>query len=620
MACSRLIKKLKVSCSEWSLHLYSYCSFLFLFLIVYVCVVDMRLVWRLVSGQSTPPFEAYKGISHGPMPPSRSFSLVYGFRSLDLCACDDETYEDWFTGLRYILQLFNGDLQEAGLDRQLLRRKWNYIDKKGYGFLSRKEVIQLVANLNIRFDRSSFTSALLRSTIGNSTHDEITFSQFDSLVYQLRRRPDLELLWSKILVGYDFSRDVYPFHVDGDFDTAILHEVIGIPTFKQFWKLSQGRVLTNDECVQVIAEGMGEMHQPDFPVLSYVGFMNIMCHSKNDAYNPVSLLLSGRDMGHPLQHYHIATSDGASLAIRERREDEEDGAATDRPNPYATAILAGCRALELRCYEERINPKGLDTDLYVGRDRGEFRNAFKETLLHIHRVAFKLSPFPLIMLLEINADLPQQKRAAKLLKKVFGDAIYTPAELQGSLFPSPNELRNRVIIFLTHRKRDIHGAYRVDNRHNSSVASLPVGDLGSFMHNTSRTTSNAGEEDFGEDVKLLDDDVVDYDDDDNEEGKGEMDALGNGPILSINTAPSPSRRDYRMIDPESKLKQGGTMEQSAVDLLGKSQGVYPSLMRLCHYSHAVRIGSHSIRDMLAKLGENPDAESALIKFNMKRFR
>ncbi|CAE7743186.1 Plcl2, partial [Symbiodinium microadriaticum] len=259
------------------------------------CRVDLRLVWRLVAGQSTPPFEAYKGVSHGPMPPSRSFSLIYGFRSLDLCACSDESYEDWFTGLRYVLQLFNGDLQEAGLDRQLLRRKWNYLDPKGYGFLSRKAVIQLVSSLGIRFDRSSFTAALLRSTIGNSTHDEITFSQFDSLVYQLRRRPDLEILWGKILLGYDFSRDVFPLHIDGDFDAAILHEVIGVPAFKQFWKLSQGRVLTNEEANLMMAEGMGEMHQPDFPVLSYVGFQNIMSHAKNDAFNPVSTMMSMKD-------------------------------------------------------------------------------------------------------------------------------------------------------------------------------------------------------------------------------------------------------------------------------------------------------------------------------------
>jgi hypothetical protein len=197
-------------------------------------VVDLRLVWRLVPGQSTPPFAAYRGISHGPMPPKRSFSLIYGFRSLDLCAIDQDTHDDWFAGLRYILQLTNGESQEAGLDRQLLRKKWNLCDRRNHGFLSRKDIIHLVANLGIQFDRISFTAALLKSTIGNSTHDEITFSQFDSLVYQLRHRADLEMIWAKIMRGYDFSRDICPLN-ETDLQKDLLQEVIGVTTFKEFW-------------------------------------------------------------------------------------------------------------------------------------------------------------------------------------------------------------------------------------------------------------------------------------------------------------------------------------------------------------------------------------------------
>ena len=591
------------------------------------CRVDLRHVWRLVAGQSTPPFEAYKGVSHGPMPPARSFSLIYGFRSLDLCACDEATYDDWFTGLRYILQLFNGDLQEAGLDRQLLRRKWNYMDTKGFGFLSRKEVIKLVASLGIKFDTASFTAALLRSTIGNSTSDEITFSQLDSLVYHLRRRPDLELLWAKILVGYDFSRDVYPVQIEGEFDTAVLHEVIGVPAFKHFWKVSQGRELTNAEANHMIAEGMGEMHQADFPVLSYVGFMKIMCHPKNDAYDPVNTMLSVKDMSHPLHHYYIATSDGTSGQNNDADNDEEASTAQLKPNPYAIAILAGCRALELRCFEERVNSLGVDTDLYVGRDRGDFRITFKETLLHIHRVAFKKSPFPLILLLEINSDLPQQKRAAKLLTKVFGSAIFTPAEVEGRTLPSPNELRNRVVIFLIHHRRDINGAYRVENKHNVSVLSLPVGDLGDSFINTSIADSKHTELDADDckDIKILDEHMVEYNDDDlNEEGKGEADVLGSSsPLATVrrgNRATLIDKRHQQLMDPEARLKGDQAVDdQSQLDILAKCQVVYPSLMLLCHYSPSLRIGSHSVRDMLARLSEEPDTATALRKYNSKRF-
>jgi hypothetical protein len=198
--------------------------------------VHLRSVWRLVEGQSTQPFEAYKGISHGVMPTSRSLSIIYGFRSLDLCALNDEIYRRWFTGLRFILQLLNGEIQEAGFDRQYLRKKWNCFDKKNRGFLSRREVIQLIASLDILFDKASFTTAVMRSTIGHTTNNEITFSQFDSLVYQLRRRPDLEIIWNRILNGFDFSSASFqPLHIDSEFDCGQLQQVVGLGEVRAFW-------------------------------------------------------------------------------------------------------------------------------------------------------------------------------------------------------------------------------------------------------------------------------------------------------------------------------------------------------------------------------------------------
>lgn len=149
--------------------------------------VDLRNVWRLVKGKMTPPFQLndQKIVA---LPDELCFSLVYGFNTLDLCAVDKESYSMWFNGLKHILQLINGDHAESGLDRQLLRKKWNMLDTKQLGILNKKNVIRLVSNLGIQFTRASFTYALLRSTIGTHGSDEITFSQLHSLVYQLRRR------------------------------------------------------------------------------------------------------------------------------------------------------------------------------------------------------------------------------------------------------------------------------------------------------------------------------------------------------------------------------------------------------------------------------------------------
>jgi hypothetical protein len=142
--------------------------------------------------------------------------------------------------------------------------------------------------------------------------------------------------------------------------------------------MSQGRVLTDFEANQMIAEGMGEMHQEDFPVLSYVGFQTIMTHAKNDGYDPLACIQSGKDLSHPLQHYFISSSDGAAVDMPVKESNPQSLLEGDlRPNPYVTALQMGCRALELRVFEEKINPQGEQTDIYVGNPRLPDRVTFK---------------------------------------------------------------------------------------------------------------------------------------------------------------------------------------------------------------------------------------------------
>lgn len=58
------------------------------------------------------------------MPASRCFSLVFGFKSMDFCSLDDEVHEQWLKGLQYILDLMNGDSNEAGVDKQHYRKRF----------------------------------------------------------------------------------------------------------------------------------------------------------------------------------------------------------------------------------------------------------------------------------------------------------------------------------------------------------------------------------------------------------------------------------------------------------------------------------------------------------------
>jgi hypothetical protein len=135
------------------------------------------------------------------------------------------------------------------------------------------------------------------------------------------------------------------------------------------------------EARALVAEGMGEMHQGDFPVLSYNGFMNIMTHAKNDGYDPVRCVHHARDMCYPLQHYFISCSDGVDVDIPKKEVKSNSLLEeTHRPNCYANAINSGCRALELRCFEARVSPNSENIDVFVGHRKLTTRVTFKGLL------------------------------------------------------------------------------------------------------------------------------------------------------------------------------------------------------------------------------------------------
>lgn len=76
---------------------------------------------------------------------------------------------------------------------------------------------------------------------------------------------------------------------------------------------------------------------------------------------------------------------------------------------------------------------------------------FMDVLRTIKEHAFVTSDYPLILSIEDNCSLPQQRRMATAFQDVFGDMlIVQPMEKNEAKLPSPHELRRKVI--LKHKK------------------------------------------------------------------------------------------------------------------------------------------------------------------------
>jgi hypothetical protein len=631
------------------------------------CKVDLRKVWSLAKGQTTPAFKEYKGITHGPMPQKLSFSLIFGFRSLDFCALDGETYQQWFQGLQYIVELINGDSAEAGIDKQYYRRRWNQLDKHRNGVLNRKSVITLVASLGVKFTNDSFLTAILRSSIGNSRVDQITFSQCSSLLYQLTRRPDLEILWTSLVDDEPMLEPTFPLCVPASsgsgsgsigvngLEATKLFDVIGVNTFRKFWHEHQGRQLTVAEARVVIKEGMGGKFDPNFPVLSYMGFMMIMNHEKNDVYDPVKTHHSAAEMRHPLSHYYIACSDGPAVGLPAPRRVHNssssgnvsgsgDSSGDSSSNPYSMDIKRGCRALELRCYEAEVTNGGggqaaaaFPTDLFMspsspgngdesgngngggkGGGNGNGCWTFKETLLEISRVAFTLTHFPLLLFVEFVGPVSMglQQRAAEYVKKVFDDGVlFLPSDMSPTedMLPSPKHLKQRVLLFLSSRERNINTAY-------AKSTTTGAGGTSTQKRSTNRSDSRISAHTEDSDgygsytVKAIDDvdDVLEWREDSPPTSLTRLE-LAHQHSSSSSSAPPPSSFSVPPFYAHTPPSSSSSSSSSSSNTGGEA--IHASWFKLCHHRPCHRVASHDMTTIITRIKTDPSARQQIQHYN-----
>ena len=231
-------------------------------------------------------------------------------------------------------------------------------------------------------------------------------------------------------------------------------------------------------------------------------------------------------------------------------------------------------------------------------------------------------------MLEISCGIYQQKRISVMLRKVFGDNLFTPQEAKSKLLPTPNDLRNRVIIFLTHRKKDIDLAYKLNDKPVTITNPLTIAEskvqnnsIGSNVEEKKRRDSTISTTSII-DSKLSmtnwmseirdSNDIDSENSDDDISDEKPLNTIRQNPASSL-FLPSSTEGQYHLLDPEAAsydIRRPDHNEEGAID---------PSLMRLCHYSKSHRLSTHSLKYFIEKIDNNPEAEEAMIQFNMTKF-
>ena len=109
---------------------------------------------------------------------------------------------------------------------------------------------------------------------------------------------------------------------------------------------------------------------------------------------------------------------------------------------YITALRHGCRCVEIDCWN------GQDGKPRV--THGHTRTSsvlFSDCINAIQRCAFDVTPYPLIISLEVHTDAEQQLQMVKIMKEVFGERLLLhPLPGFTATLPSPEDLKYKILI------------------------------------------------------------------------------------------------------------------------------------------------------------------------------
>ncbi|KAL9230197.1 hypothetical protein vseg_005582 [Gypsophila vaccaria] len=154
-----------------------------------------------------------------------------------------------------------------------------------------------------------------------------------------------------------------------------------------------------------------------------------------DDFNGPLLNKVHQDMTAPLQHYFIYTGHNSYLTGNQLSSDCSDV-------PIIKALQRGVRVIELDIWPNSAKD---DVNVLHGRTLTTPVPLFK-CLKSIKEYAFTASPYPVIITLEDHLTPDLQAKVAKMVTEVFGKTLYSPESEHLEQFPSPEDLKYKIIL------------------------------------------------------------------------------------------------------------------------------------------------------------------------------
>lgn len=172
-----------------------------------------------------------------------------------------------------------------------------------------------------------------------------------------------------------------------------------------------------------------------------------------------------QDMTAPLSHYFIYTGHNSYLTGNQISSDCSDV-------PIIKALQRGVRVIELDLWP---TPNKQDVHVLHGKTLTTPVELIK-CLKSIKEYAFCASPYPVILTLEDHLNPTLQAKVAQMISQVFGDMLFYPDSEISTNFPSPEELKYKIIISTKPPKEYLTAENITNNKGSGSPKKQPSGE------------------------------------------------------------------------------------------------------------------------------------------------
>jgi phosphatidylinositol phospholipase C, delta len=284
------------------------------------------------------------------------------------------------------------------------------------------DAIWLCAKLEINCSPSAVKTHFVRSDCNNRAW--LDYPQYVDFVNSFKERKDIQHLFTNISYGTGIDVKLEPFleflrndqKVDVDKDRSYWEGV-----FEKFSGVPHHKPALPDALVE-----------PNERTMSMQNFQNFLTSNYNAAF-PVSK--SEPTLDRPLNEYFISSSHNTYLLGRQfAGESSVEG--------YIAALIKGCRCIEIDCWNgEEGRPM-----VTHGRTMTT-RVPFEDCVSTIAKYAFHSSAYPLIVSLEVHCTPEQQRTMVDIMLKHWkGPLVEEPLTNDAHSLPSPDELKNRILV------------------------------------------------------------------------------------------------------------------------------------------------------------------------------